>query len=436
MKVSRFEQRRSEAERLDQHWDDLVQGHMAGEADPTLRLLHASLRSVPNPHFVGQLRSTLRTEASRRESAPAVRPSREKLVLPFRMDRRQRAPIWMAARRKPGLWATCGLVAIVTLLYVTVMRPTYWSGSNEPSSVPAGYVATSSPEWAGPADELIPGTPTSDHGVTLGSVWPFGAGGAGDFTIPESTDPLRIRLARIELPRDASMTFLPSAIADFIPIRGTVSITNPSLAGEWHAVPSGSSVGLATDAPTTIANRGEEPVLMSALAIGTGEAFGEATGGAEIVMLVDVTLDRLRAGPARYTYEGRMMATNAGVIEDASRDGVALLVVDEGAFAVIRDGGAWEFGRVGSPHSSETILDDGFSTDGHVVLGSGDYAVITAGAAFHGTAASGGGARFFLLTIEINSAVVQEAEGRVANNAAPTPDEMDESTATSRSEAD
>jgi hypothetical protein len=275
----------------------------------------------------------------------------------------------------------------------------------------------------------------SGRDETLGSVWPFGAGGSGDFTIPESADPLRIRLARIELPRDATITFLPSAIADFIPIRGTVSITNPSLAGEWLAVPPGSSVGLATDAPTTIANRGEEPVLMSALAIGTGEGF-EATGGAEIVMLVDITLDPLRAGPARYTYEGRMGTPNMSVIEDASRDGAALLVVDEGSFEAIRDGGVWEFGRAGSPHSSETILDEGFSSDGHVVLGSGDYAVIKAGAAFHGTVAGGREARFFLLTIEINSAVVQEAETRVANNAAQPPDGTDGSTATSSPETD
>jgi hypothetical protein len=44
--------------------------------------------------------------------------------------------------------------------------------------------------------------------------------------------------------------------------------------------------------------------------------------------------------------------------------------------------------------------------------------LVERGAALHGAAAGQGPARFFLLTIEVNSAVVQEAESRSTGDVA------------------
>jgi hypothetical protein len=273
------------------------------------------------------------------------------------------------------------------------------------------------PESAAPA-AATPETPTNPEGTPesgAGSGWPWGAGGGGDFTIPACPDPLRIRLARVELPSGASMTILPSVFNGIAIAQGTASITNPAQDGTWTALPPGSGASLASNVATTISNRGEEPVIMRVLVVGMGEAFADITG-AEIIMFVDVGLDPLPAGPARYYYEGLKATSNMPVIVDTSRDGVALLIVDGGTFAVVRDGGKWVLGKVGTPDSSEPL-----PADGQVDLSSGDLALITSGAAFHGSAANGGELTYFLLTIEVNSAVVQQAESGTADTSTLPP---------------
>jgi hypothetical protein len=268
------------------------------------------------------------------------------------------------------------------------------------------------------------------------AVWPFGAGGAGDFTIPEGPDPLRIRLAHVQLPSGASLTIPPSAEAGIVIAQGTASMSDPAQDGTWQTFPVGSGASLAASASTTIANYGEEPVVLSVLAIGTGQAFISAENGAEIVMLVDVEIDSLPAGPAYYSYEGRMAVPEVTVIEDTSRDGVALLVVDSGRFAMARDGGTWQMGTVGLAGASDPIPAEAFPASGQIELSAGSFALITSGAAFHGTAANGQEARFFLLTIEVNSAVVQQAETRVAESTASPAGEPESSEGTPTPETD
>ena len=256
----------------------------------------------------------------------------------------------------------------------------------------------------------VEGTPAAN----TGSGWPFGAGGGGDFTIAAGSDPLRIWLARIELPGGASVTIQPNAVETFVIARGTASIINAGQGGSGQLIPAGSSGQLASDVQTTVSNRGEEPVTISVLVIGTRQAFTDVTGGAEVVMLVDAEVDSLPAGAARMHYEALHSAPNVPVIVDTSRDGVALLVVDNGTFAVTRDGGAWQFGSTGSPRPDESAP-DGFANSGQVDLDPGSYILITSGAAFHGSAANGEPVAYFLLTIAVNSAVVQEVESHTGD---------------------
>jgi hypothetical protein len=136
---------------------------------------------------------------------------------------------------------------------------------------------------------------------------------------------------------------------------------------------------------------------------------------------VDVAIDSLPAGAARLHYESLKAAPNAAAIVDTSRGGAALLIVDDGTFAVTRDEGTWQFGSVGSPTLDEPTPDGTFPSTGQVDLKAGSWALITSGAAFHGSATGEGEATYFLLTIEINSAVVQEAQSQAAASTASPP---------------
>jgi outer membrane protein assembly factor BamB len=57
----------------------------------------------------------------------------------------------------PGRWASLGLVAVVLLMIVSVGALTYRPESTDPTSIPAGFVATPSPERAGLPDVPMPG---------------------------------------------------------------------------------------------------------------------------------------------------------------------------------------------------------------------------------------------------------------------------------------
>lgn len=423
--MTRNDQPRGADERLDQQWDDLVRGRPASDTDPIVRQLHARQSPEPSPLFVSQLRSMIEAAAQEMPARRQITTQAPALSRNLADEPRLLPPL-VPARRQPGRMRgvsfagaiASAVIAVALLIAMVAAVVRYPFGSGKDPENPS--TASQGTSIAAPAIPT-PSAPMFAPDENLRSVWPFGAGGAGDFTVPAGPDPLRLRLARVELPSAASITILPSAVTSFIPIRGTASITNPAQDGTWQSVPVGSNVSLASIMPTTVANRGDEPVMIHVLAIGTGGAFADATGGADTVMLVDVAIDSLPEGAARYSYESRITLPNMPVIVDASRDSAALLVVDDGAFDVVRDGGTWSIGAVGSPHPSEPTIEEGFPADGQVVLNSGDYAVITSGAAFHGTSANGGEVRFFLLTIEVNSAVVQQAESRAADSTALPP---------------
>ena len=213
-----------------------------------------------------------------------------------------------------------------------------------------------SPYLAGPPlSSHLAAPSTSPEGTpeaNPGSGWPFGAGGGGDFTIPVGPDPLRIWLARVQLQSYAFVTMQPNAVKAVVISQGNAAITDPGQVGAWLPLPTGSSAQLASDTPTTLTNRGEAPVTVMVLVMGTQEPFTDATSGAETSILVDVAIDSLPCA-ARSHYESLKAAPNAAAIVDTSRAGAALLVVDDGTFTVTRDGGTWQFGSVGSPNSDE-----------------------------------------------------------------------------------
>ena len=62
--------------------------------------------------------------------------------------------------------------------------------------------------------------------------------------------------------------------------------------------------------------------------------------------------------------------------------------------------------------------------------------MVTSGAAFHGSAANDGQAAYFLLTIEVNSAVVQEVESHTAEGTIAPPGGTNGPDGTPSAEAD
>lgn len=393
---------------ISRYWNALVAGRSddRGELDPKLARPIAALHArddAPPPEAL--FAEHLEEQLMRRFALDRVSPTGQRSPTPTPTPAAAAAVSERVGVRRPWQKApAAGWIATVTLMLVVLGM--------------VALVANWRDASPGSGSETPVEAPEDEPSIGL---WPHGVSGAGFITIMDTIDPLTVRLARLILPPGAAVNLQRGAMKTIVVERGVISVSDSMESATWRTIPVGASSGLPEDTPSVIANRGDEPAEAHLLVIGQGPGIGTATGGATIELAVEASFAGLRPGIARYRFEGWVLPRGMPMIVDAARDGAALLIVESGSFVASRDGGVWAFGRVQDREANPATPVAMLNQNGSVTLVSGDYALVDRGAALHGSSAGEGEARFLLITIEVNSAVVQELESRSPSESASPP---------------
>lgn len=238
-------------------------------------------------------------------------------------------------------------------------------------------------------------------------------------TLPQGADAVDVLLARLTIPAGGAAT-LPADAAKEVSLGDqAISATVSGESGPNGPLPAETGAGFPQGSAVTLSNGGNATATVRLLLIGLDVAVADLRSGASVDVLVDARVDGLRPGIADYGFE-ELAAPD--LLVDTARDGAALMVVDRGSYEVVRDGGAWSFGLVGGSGAPATPgAVPALDARGQALLAAGSYAVVSHGAAFHNVWDGPKPESLFLLTIEVNSAVVEQQETAAAGVAALTP---------------
>lgn len=286
-------------------------------------------------------------------------------------------------RRLGAVAATTGLLAATLVVAVLATRL--------PDRTPTGDANT--PLVAGPST-----TPATWEGEALLAF--LGGPGAGAQTtrsIGPGGEPLSVRLVRYTVPPGGGWVIAAGErYVEWTITEGSLSFQDPANQMEWVTA-GGDNLAIPG---TSLRNQGRAPATVIEVRVERGLPELPVRGGTRAEVLAGGPVGPMRGELTAIAIS--MVSTP--LIVDTARDGAALVVVAEGDTVFHRDGGAIQTGAPGGTPAPIPASGSGLQ------LGSGDWVLLSEGAAFHLDPIVADDAVVLVVTVSQNTAVVQEHE--------------------------